>query len=1037
MKHPITAIATAILLAVLAVLAAVAAWAIYNTASAPPERSDAQTPNLNTPPDTSAPTAPDVERGEITILDDNGNLQALVTFDEITPIDSQRSRVIKPVARFFAETTVAVVRADEGEFLWPARDQRPESGRLEGNTTIELHEHTPASQQTDPAIAPDQTHASPIATLATNSLRFQTLLGQIATPDDFTLTTPSLNLQGTGLELRVSEARQELQYLRINENLQATHTPNTEPAAEKTQTNQSDTNNNTQNPSTANTDTPTERLYRLRINNQVNIASQGRTLSADQAELFARTLENQLPADAITTLTPNPTPTPNPTTPTTGEPAPPQSTTASPATATPPQPIRLTAAGPVVLDLLPAPAPEPLEADHLALTLRSPNTGTVAISDPDAGLNASAGRISYGFTTTNLTIRGVGGELGIAINAATAPNQTLRFLGGAANINLQQGIAEIPGAGTVAIEPTNQAETNGHPASIRWTERADARFKLTPNPTTNTPRADLIQIAARGTVTARHEHPTTPATFTADAARADFRAPAPNEPTALHAVTLNGDARASLARDARRGPAPPARAAANSLRATFLPSTNTNTPRLATATATGTPDNPATASDAGDTIAATNIDLTFDTAARDTELLTATAQGAVNATTRRGHTLTAHRATYNATEDTLTAQADPDNPAQQTPARLALIDTAASGQHALAVSGPSLRLARQPARLEVFGSGAVELATRNTNAPPATPPEDTIDRLKLNFANALLIEDAAGTAEALGSVRANATRPATRETINAEADRLEIEFTPGLISRQSTPPATEDIQAIRLLSDNQGSNASLAATRNAQTNTTSARQRTELSLQLTAPTILASGADATLEAPLPGELAIIDLRQQPETTAEDDNDQPRTVTPTTRGATLITWQGALRLDATVNAARLTRAVKLRHLHPEADTLTFLECEQLTLFTAPANTRPHENATTANALDALTGPLNLERIQAEGAVYAQQGPVELVADSATYTQSTGLLQATAAPGNTVSLFDTQNARAIAADAITLNLPNGTWSATGTRATTTAN
>jgi len=1026
MKHPVTAIATA---ALLAVLAAVAAWAIYNTASAPPNRSGAQTPNFTNPPDTSAPAAPDVERGEITILDDNGNLQALVTFDEITPIDSQRSRVVKPVARFFAETIVAVVRADEGEFLWPARDERPESGRLQGNTTIELYERPPSNQPQDPTTNKDQPPNPPVATLATNTLRFQTLLGQIATPDPFTLNTPSLKLQGTGLELRVSEARQELQSLRINENLHATHTPpnSTTTTTTTTTNNNNNTASNTQD-RPEQSDPPTERLYRLRINNQVSITSASRTLSADQAELFARTLNNQLPPDAITPLTSaNNTPPTSPDNP--GEAAP--SPTTTPPTSTP-EPLRLTAAGPVVLDLLPAPAPEPLEADHLALTLRSPNTGTVAISDPAAGLNASAGRISYGFTTTNLTIRGVGGELGIAINASTATNQTLRFLGGAANINLARGIAEIPGAGTVAIQPTTDpSKPADHPASIRWSERADARFKLTtdPNQTSTTPRAHLIQIAARGTVTARHEHPTTPATFTADAARADFRAQTPNQPTTLHAVTLNGNARASLARDTQQAP----RAAANTLRATFAPAPNSNTPRLATATATGTPDNPATASDAGDTIAATTIDLTFDNNTTNTELLTATAQGAVNATTRRGHTLTAHRATYDARKDQLTAESHPNNTAQPTPARLALIDTAAQGQHALAVSGPSLRLARQPARLEVFGKGTVELATRNTNAPPHAPPENTIDRLNLTFANALLIDDAAGTAEALGSVRADATRPANRETINATADRLEIEFTPGLLSRQASTPTTEDIQTIRLLTDNDNTNASLSAARAAETTPASNNPRTELSIQLNAPTILASGAAATLEAPVPGELAIIDLRQQPAANPEPQ----RPLTPNTRGASLITWQGELRLDATVNAARLNRAVKLRHLHPEADTLTFLECEQLTLFTTPTQNNQNPPIPTASAIDALTTPLSLQRIEAEGAVYAKQGPVELVADTATYTQATGLLRADASQGNTVSLFDTQNARAIAADTITLNLPKGTWSATGTRATTTAN
>ncbi len=157
---------------------------------------------------------------------------------------------------------------------------------------------------------------------------------------------------------------------------------------------------------------------------------------------------------------------------------------------------------------------------------------------------------------------------------------------------------------------------------------------------------------------------------------------------------------------------------------------------------------------------------------------------------------------------------------------------------------------------------------------------------------------------------------------------------------------------------------------------------------LDGPTLIADAATNTLMSPANGRLLFEDRR------GSDDTREGLA----TRGTTLFEWDGAARFDRASGQAVMTRNVRLRQKAPGDSPVTELECERLDAsFALPAG-----EAGAGEDRAALRAQLT--RARASGAVYAQQGSRELIADRLEYDTEAGVAQAWANEGNLVTIYD---------------------------------
>ncbi len=937
------------------------------------------------------------ERGRVEGVDEaTGAFRYIIEFDEITPIDAVRSRVVNPVARFFEDGAIVRIAAAEGEVLWPSQDQRPESGRLEGSVDIRVFEREPG------AIEP--TGDATVA-LTTDRLRFQTLLGQVETPGAFRLESAGVTLEGEELLLRASEAQGRLQYLRIARGLRVSVDPD-----------ELSGNGAADDPADANATTaaankpddaasPDIDIYRLTVADRVVVEQGPRGMTADRAEVLMRLIDGELAPDAIAPIATTSSTTTRDTDP---------QTPSDPSAADEPaesNAVVLTADGPLELIAIDGPDPVELADNDVTLRMSSPDTATVTLNDDAAGISADAGSVFYGMTSRELRVRGVGGELGVEVRAELDAGRRARFLGGAIDVDLNAGSALIPGAGEVRL-----SDADAEPAVVRWNDQADVFFDLGER---DGSRPRLRRLLATGEV--RGEAGAS--TLSGRDLRIDFAetlGPDGEPATRVDTATLVGDARVTTIARTRTDETVRERATidANTLRVVFAESLSpSGEPVPSTAFASGG----ATAEFAGDRLTADDIRLDLAPPAGNDENPTIdrlTAQGDADVRTAEGYRLRASTVRYSETDGTLEASSDsPDQPAS-----VAMLDyRRADGlaRQAAVITAPAIRIDRDPARLTAFGPGRLDAAFRDRS--PATPPGGALDQAVIEFSNTMLFDDARGFADFDGTVNATLDRPGRRERFTAEGDRLRVDFTPGIVTQNQDAqspdaPPIEAIENLRLTTSDDEP-AQLSARRFDGVGTAG---RTVFFLDLTGRTILGSGERGTIDVPGPGELRIVDLRRSGGTEPSPDD---------ARGAAVFSWLGDFRVDSRVDIARMSRGVRARHLHPEADAPTLLEAESLAVFAGPGQATP-QPARPGDAPAGLVGlgdTATIQRIVADGAVWAQQDDTQLVCDNAVYERATGELTATASEGNRLTVFDAARAQHFSARRVILDLARGTWRA----------
>jgi hypothetical protein len=1021
---------------------------------------------------------PDDITASITSVDpETGEVAFVLEYIELTPIDDIQSQVIEPDATIYQGDTVIRVSADEATVVAPSRDDPPESGILVGNVVIRV---LPRELAGDP-------NAEPELELRTDRLRFQSVLGQVETDAPVTVVASGVTFEGTGLTARGSEQQGRLQYLKIDRDISVTYDPE---AAERARWSreraQAASGRGAPGPrrvadqagEQADQDTGRTDVYRFSLAGGIELDQQGRSVRADQIEVWARLRDGTLDPAALRPIGGDAPRTAPRAGPDRSEP-----TTASPAQAQADSPVpfsgltTLAAAGP--LELFPLnTAPAELESDDLYGRLSSPATGRVVLASPEDGVRVAAGSIGYGFASRTLSVRGVGGELGVDANIALDGGRIARMLVGTIDIDLNTGVAQIPGAGELRLVPSEDAAGGlTDSGRLRWIERADVLFTLDEQ---GDARFLPTTLSARGEIRGEWGE----ARVTGQSVRADFRRVEPasqsERPRAeLDRVTVEDEALASIAPDA-----PGARRTeirADTLEVAFTPGGSAeagdDAPRVSGAVGRGSVrvrsgGDELTANTARIVLAEGGLPLNAggppsaggdrSASARD-RVERFEAEGSVRLVTSEGYEIDADDLRYLDRGERLELTG--------APARAAVfVDEAgrAAGRdfdRGVSVTAPAISLNRAEASIRADGAGALSFALRNPTLAGRGQRWRLYDRGVVSFDSFMRIDDGAGTAEFSGIVEGVIDRLSTLERFELDGDELMLTFLPGqteagaAIVAASSPDGDQPAPRAQLGADllqsavlarsgeaGDGAGAepapSLARVRRyAEPPAGTAEPRLESGgtvflAELSSRVIQSDIAASVVTTPGAGVLRIADLRDKASAIG-DEAPQDAGTAPganiSARGATVFRWAGAFTLDAEAGTARMTRSVRLAHLPGEGEELMLIECERLI---ARASQTAGGAPNGAGGLPS-GGSLALERVDAVGAVWATQAPIQLVADEVTYARDGQALTARSRRGNRVTVFDADSGRHFNAEGIELDLIEGNWRATGGEATAVPN
>lgn len=901
---------------------------------------------------------------------DSGELRYELRWDTLDPVGQGRYELTRPIASFYQGDTTVRVEALEGELLWPSRDQEPESGNLRGDVLITVREQTDAQGEV-------------LGTLQTQELFFQSVLGELNAPELVRIEAPGVEFEGKGLTLRVSEVQKRLQYLRVDEHLGTTIRPD---ELRRSRANASSDSQPNQTPAPESSESaPLIDLYKIAIENQVELEQGGRSIRSDEAEVWVRLRDRALARGAIAPLQIGPITQRR----SSGPPAAPGEQSRAPENESElaGQPIHFRNSGPIEIIPL-AQAPAQLESDDLATRFRATSSPAVVLKDEETGAEIRCGSLAWGFGSRRLAVRGVGGALGVEFDfPGEASVRT-----GALDVDLAAGIGAFPGAGRVEI--LSGLSGVDEQTAIEWTERADIVLD-TSSPASRQSSTPLIRwLTAAGEI----EATTDTATVTGAFLRADFTS------RVVDGTARNDLGRVSVEQNARtiiRDGETNADIAADRLEVLFAPERLANgedhlVPTRASALGS------AIALVNGDRLTGQTVDAVLLTAEDgSTSVQSIDASDQVTLRTREGLDLVAENLHASEQTGTLTLVGYPASVGVYTDAQGRGVSATDNFQDGFNITGESIRFDRGPRRLTVFGGGVLSYATRN----PSLPGYDTGS---VRWERSLRFEDQAGVAEFSGSVHAESKMRDGRE-YRASADRLTLTLIPDLLDEDARRASRESVSdADAVLAIRLEARPSEFALAEAFQYSSDASERTlETAARLSGEQILAHRDTQRLLVPGPGRLVLEDRRQTGKPIDPD-------ALPTDgRGTTVFDWSGSLDALSSERRAVMSRAVRMRHRHLGADSLTVVETERLT---ATIDEKDGEESGTR---------YTLSTVEAEGAVLATHQESQVVADRLGYDSDQNQIIASALEGNRVTFFDAETGHHLPAERVILDLLTGRW------------
>jgi lipopolysaccharide export system protein LptA len=898
-----------------------------------------------------------------------------LSFASMDPLPGHRFTLSKPAAWLYTRGGQTIhVRGDAGDIYRPDEEKEPEAGTITGDVVVDVYAPRRDGAKINPAVD------MPAVTLKAPRLAFDTQLATLTTDDPFTVESPEMFMAGTGLHAVLNQVRERLESLSIKEgdrlvirqgagkNQAAATSAAPEPAPGKPAATGPGGSAQAAASATGPAAAPpaskkaAEVLYHALFEQNVVVFQEGRTLEAEQLDLWGRTIDNKLPEGAIARF--------KPLSPPSGqqsggahveaEPAAPPAagpgTPAAPAAAAPGAPGELVLrwSGPCTVTPLPE-APPQLKDDHVALRFVAPKTGTVVFRDLDQDAAGHAAAIEYGATTRRLLLQG-----GPDSPASMAMGDGRALEAPRVEADAGTGLIHIPSAGVLTDEA-------GRDARLEWGTQADLTFQVRDGTVTNM----LKQATFDGGFKATQRE----GSLTGGFARADF-VPGADEKPSLSRLIVDGKAVADSAASEHLE--------ADHLDIGFAPAAGGRTVIARSLTASGN----AKAETKSTHLTADQIEAQLEEGVPGrAEVASATARGTVR---------------YADDDEHVTAEADDmrldhgrDSRVGGPDGRRRIVDMTGKNvvlslKDQTTISGTQMRVNGLTERLEVFGPGLFD----------HTDPGKAV--VHAAWTGGMSFDNTAGLVDCYGDAGViNTPDPWTRDHI--EAERIKLELMGSSEAKSLGLEQGSDRRLLRalaygsVLDRDGGINAKITSERfTADSAATDGKRLIQMDY-LEGPTIIADNDAQTLDVPSAGRLMVVDRRPDSKSAPATSADQPAGPTGS-KGDALFDWEGTFHADRAKGEMQMRRGVQMTHRALKDHAITNLNCDMLSASTRPGNERG-----------------GLESATATGAVYATSGPEaqpgqprplrkELVADTVHYDAATRVMDAAANRGGIVTFFD---------------------------------
>lgn len=861
-----------------------AAWSIISTRSpaltetpAPPPESKLFPDSVATTAATNEPTPiPPVEElldgqvgasehGRIELVDPSGRVVRELLYERLEPREGGRVEVTRPQAWIHLSSgDLAHLQSQRGSLVQPPGRREPESGRFEGDVRVHLYSADPRQSNEE---------LSPSLVFSTESLSFDTAMGELRTNDPVTITSAGLLVEFTGFTLLIDDVNQRLALFRTDSAGKAT----IDPTQFATGSRGGSSSSSGADGSTGGA-TLIEKLYHAAMTGDVRIASGTLSAAAERLDLWTRLLDDKpTPAtqEGLRLLAESVRSTPGE-----GRTSGTNENGAS-GEATAPSVITLSWSTGLVIEPLDRPSTE-LDEDDAFVRLASPMRGAVRILDERTGVNTSSVSLDYAAATRRVVWSGLGPR-GVVLQAPDAFEANC----GRFEVELASGDASFPGPGVIRSLRRDIAADPDRPESpqqITWSEHAD--LSLARN-------ANGVDFSGKPLLTK--------ALFVGDARASDGGVSiSGSQLQSYFALDRAGSmalSRAIVTGGTRVDAGPDGLMTAQRLDIEF-DLTDAQGPAPSVATAQGD----VRGSRAGSTLRADLAEARFrrsvtgrfniDSFSADLGVVVRTADG------------------VEATADSL--RAVPETGVVDLRGEPARISLGAS-----AVTGDSMRIEELARRLKVYGPGAL---TRNER-------DDGLgyENLRLEWADSMVYDDFAGDAQFLGECVLTAdVSELARDVVTAA--RMNIKTQPFKV-RQAGGAADQPILSAAAYgaSGENGGDKNLArveSRRYVKDVLADSGLRLTRLVYLDGATILADAVHNELHVPSAGRL-LIENRRLSETT-------PGGPASDIRGTALVEWDGSFDLRRDAGAAEFRRQVRVRHRPIGAMRVTELESERLEL-----------------------------------------------------------------------------------------------------------
>lgn len=933
--------------------------------------------------------------------DDTSRIAAELLAEAMEPLEPGRYRVLRPRAWYFLDNGETIyVRADSGDVVRPADAQAPERGVLVGGVEVRLFAPVADGRRID--LNMDR----PIASLQTEHLEFDAMLGELATDEAVSITSERVDFLGRGLRAYFNEPEQRINSLTVLSGRRMVFRPRANPSGAEHPVPVDTPPVNEHQPAgegapgpqpahaaprpVESPSRPRETLYLTTFEGGVVLMRGAGRLRADRLQVWSRLLDNRLPDDAIAPVFGAPFDSIGVSS---ADPMPIPAFLAAAAMArqadqqaTPdPAETILEWSGQMTIRPL-AETPDELASDHLFVRATAADSGVVTLHDQDSGASIECALASYAATSRLARFEADPADPNAVVTISVPDTGSVRVPLLTAAIGDDEARLNLAGPGLARGVEENRV--------IRWSDHADMRLVHERD------RTELRSATFTGDVTVSD----TRASIRSDSLTADFVRTLSGDttPVTLDAagnVVASDDQSGRLASDALHVRFDPAQADRSELTPTRVIATGNVRASQESSTVSG------------DVLEA-DLVRRPKPGSTDTEV-------AVTTAVIRG------RATYASDDgrsEPISASADEIH--ADVDAQVARL-FAAEDTLAFVSSGPSSIHGRQIQLDGVNRTALVWGPGTFTRADPVT------GRLLVDarWTSETTFDDIEGRLDARGSVHAVATSDDGTQRDTLAAERVLLRFTPyaeqsttrpDIASASLLPEQLEgdDRQLVRAeiygqsFYDDAGAPASIESRRYDPSGAT----LIQLAYVEGAHLIADAQAD-TYTVPGPGRLVLTDRSpsgdESPEASAA-------------RGATLFDWDDSMTMTRAAGELEMLGRVRLTHI-----ALGKLDESRLEADRVKARIRTG---------DAPEGEGQLLSAQADGSVYFGAGPRgsrptrEFVADALTYDAQAGTALAIAAPGRLMTVFDASRAAAVRATRAFWNLKEDTIELEGVRPVT---